>query len=99
MEGLSYGALDRRSAALALRLEGERIGDYRLERAVGVGGMGTVYEAWQDSPRRRVALKLITGGLSGDSGRLARFRVEARAAGRRRRMRGDRYPRRIPSRR
>ncbi|MCA8959863.1 MAG: serine/threonine protein kinase, partial [Planctomycetes bacterium] len=37
----------------------ERIGGYRVRRAIGEGGMGIVYEAEQDSPRRRVALKVI----------------------------------------
>src|SRR5688572_32547664 len=35
----------------------ERIGRYRVIRLLGEGGMGSVYEAEQDSPRRRVALK------------------------------------------
>ena len=41
----------------------ERIGPYRLLRICGHGGMGTVYEAEQDSPRRRVALKVMRQGL------------------------------------
>lgn len=49
----------------------ERIGNYRIVRAIGSGGMGTVYEAIQDQPRRTVALKIphrrgaaLPGGLS-----------------------------------
>ncbi len=42
----------------------ERIGRYRVIRCVGEGGMGRVYEAEQDSPRRRVALKVIRGATS-----------------------------------
>ena len=40
---------------------GESVGPYRLERLIGQGGMGTVYEAWRDDGefRHRVALKLI----------------------------------------
>ena len=37
----------------------ERIGPYRIVRFVASGGMGTVYEAEQDEPRRRVAIKVI----------------------------------------
>ena len=35
------------------------IGDYRIIGTLGEGGMGTVYEAEQDQPQRRVALKVI----------------------------------------
>src|SRR6516225_8638012 len=37
----------------------ERIGRYRVRRPLGEGGMGAVYEAEQDNPRRPVALKVI----------------------------------------
>ena len=39
------------------------IGRYRIVRRHGEGGMGTVYEAEQDNPRRTVALKVIRPGL------------------------------------
>ncbi len=35
------------------------IGRYRVTGLVGEGGMGRVYEAWQERPRRRVAIKVI----------------------------------------
>lgn len=35
------------------------IGQYRIESLIGQGGMGAVYKAMQDSPRRTVALKVI----------------------------------------
>ncbi|MCB9852487.1 MAG: protein kinase [Phycisphaerales bacterium] len=38
---------------------GSTIGRYTVIRRIAAGGMGTVYEAEQDNPRRRVALKLL----------------------------------------
>ncbi len=54
-----------------------RIGRYRILGICGSGGMGTVYEAEQDSPLRRVALKLIQAGAMRPE-LLSRFRREAR---------------------
>ncbi len=55
----------------------ERIGRYRIIRRIGEGGMGTVYEAEQQNPRRRVALKVLRSASS--AGRLLqRFEQEAR---------------------
>ncbi len=42
----------------------EHIGDYRIIRRIGEGGMGTVYEAEQDAPKRRVAVKVIRAGMA-----------------------------------
>src|SRR5690242_14795521 len=36
----------------------ERLGSYRILRVIGRGGMGVVYEAEQDHPRRNVAIKV-----------------------------------------
>ena len=53
----------------------DAIGGYRILRIIGVGGMATVYEAHQDHPQRRVALKVMRHGLSRASA-VARFRFE-----------------------
>jgi eukaryotic-like serine/threonine-protein kinase len=58
----------------------ERLGDFRIIREVGRGGMGIVYEAEQESLRRRVALKVLPRLSHMDPGRVERFRREARAA-------------------
>ena len=59
----------------------ERFGAYRVLRRLGSGGMGSVYEAEQDSPRRTVALKVMDRGLSSSDAR-RRFAFEAEALAR-----------------
>jgi serine/threonine protein kinase len=56
------------------------LGDFRIVREVGRGGMGVVYEAVQISLGRRVALKVLPSAFSLDSRRLQRFKNEAHAA-------------------
>lgn len=60
---------------------GDRIGAYTLVRRIAAGGMGVVYEARQERPNRRVALKLVQSSLV-DAAALRRFRYEAEALGR-----------------
>ena len=55
-------------------------GKYRLDRRVGEGGMGAVFEASDTRLDRTVAVKILTGRLFGDSGALRRFAREARAS-------------------
>jgi serine/threonine protein kinase len=62
--------------------EGLRLGDYRLLREIGRGGMGVVYLSEQESLGRRVALKVLRPHLTLEPRHLDRFRREARAAAR-----------------
>jgi serine/threonine protein kinase len=59
---------------------GRTLGDFRLIREVGRGGMGVVYEAEQLSLGRRVALKVLPFAATMDGRQLQRFQNEARAA-------------------
>ena len=56
---------------------GMRIGDATLRARIGEGGMGLVFEAWQEPPGRVVAAKLIRAAVASDEARF-RFEHEAR---------------------
>lgn len=56
------------------------IGEFRILREAGRGGMGIVYEAEQGTLGRRVALKILPFAALVDSRQLMRFQNEARAA-------------------
>ena len=60
----------------------ETLGDYRLVREIGRGGMGVVYEAEQKSLGRRVALKVLASHAVAKPVQRQRFEREARAAAR-----------------
>jgi serine/threonine protein kinase/Tfp pilus assembly protein PilF len=69
-------------AAMIVQLAegGGHLGDFRLLREVGRGGMGVVYEATQVSLGRRVALKVLPFAATLDPRQLQRFKNEAQAA-------------------
>ena len=62
-DGQSHQMMDTRSLLIELsdvdESHPDRIGGFEIVRVLGEGGMGIVYEAVQESPRRRVALKVI----------------------------------------
>jgi serine/threonine protein kinase len=61
-------------------LEGGVLGDFRIHREIGRGGMGVVYEAEQISLSRRVALKILPFAAMLDPRHLQRFKNESLAA-------------------
>ncbi len=62
--------------------EPSALGEFRIIRELGRGGMGVVYEAEQSSLRRRVALKVLRLGVGGDDEAMQRFRREAETVAR-----------------
>jgi len=56
------------------------VGNYRLLRPLGEGGMGIVYEAQHQTMGRRAAVKFLRRELAKDSGTIRRFFNEARAS-------------------
>ena len=57
---------------------GSSVGPYRIERLLGVGGMGEVYRARDTTLGRDVAIKILPRHFTADPERLARFEREAR---------------------
>jgi serine/threonine protein kinase len=88
LDGLELveGAADHFAAARAEATSAEnlapprQLGEYRLIREVGHGGMGVVFEAEQLPLGRRVAVKILPTAASLDPRHLQRFQVEAQAA-------------------
>ena len=62
-------------------LIGTKVDQYSIKRVIGEGGMGVVYEALQQSPRRTVALKMMKRGVTSKSA-MRRFEYEAQTLGR-----------------
>lgn len=63
-------------------LSGQSVGPYKLERLLGVGGMGAVYESYQASVQRNVAVKILPASLAHEPGYLERFKREVELAAR-----------------
>ena len=59
---------------------GTKLGPYEVLAPIGAGGMGEVYRARDARLGREVAVKVLPGEFSADSGRRSRFEQEARAA-------------------
>lgn len=78
-DGMSAGATDTRECDVTAVPLQEQIGDYRLLRPIGRGGMGVVYEAEQISLGRRVAVKILPFATVLDERKRIRFLNEARA--------------------
>ncbi|CAN5616119.1 hypothetical protein BH09PLA1_BH09PLA1_26490 [soil metagenome] len=62
-------------------LSGRFVGKYRIKRQIAAGGMGVVYEAMQDQPRRTVALKVMRSGVR-SAAWVRRFEAESQLLGR-----------------
>ncbi len=73
---------DGRLLALSLPVARTIDGRYRLERLLGTGGMGAVYEARDLRLERMVAVKILLGRAFGQPAALRRFHREARATAR-----------------
>jgi tetratricopeptide (TPR) repeat protein len=89
LDGLAFienaGLALQESASMAPGLagpvpSGQPLGDYRIVREIGRGGMGIVYEAEQVSLGRRVALKVLPFASTLDPRQLQRFKNESYAA-------------------
>jgi serine/threonine protein kinase/tetratricopeptide (TPR) repeat protein len=61
-------------------MELERISHFKVDRLLGVGGMGEVYLAEDATLKRKVALKLLPERFTEDENRVRRFQREAQAA-------------------
>jgi serine/threonine-protein kinase len=63
-------------------LEGERLGQFLLQKFIGGGGMGVVFRALDTTLNREVAVKVLSRDQSADEEALRRFRNEAQSAAR-----------------
>jgi len=83
LEGFKTFAAEGSGARPALgTLRLDRLGDFRIIAEIGRGGMGIVYEAFQESLGRHVAVKVLPRQSLLDPKHLVRFRREAQTAAR-----------------
>ena len=75
-EASTLSVLEPPTAPRTDPLIGSTIGRYHIKTAIGSGGMGTVYQAMQEQPRRVVALKVMKRGIASKSA-LRRFEYES----------------------
>jgi serine/threonine protein kinase len=80
MAELRRTALRDAAPAAHFCLDSNIIGDYRIVREIGRGGMGVVYEAEQISLDRKVALKVLPNSSRTDPKQIERFRIEGQAS-------------------
>ena len=76
----NHGASAGHDGGIEMFAPNGELGDYRIVREIGRGGMGIVYEATQLSLGRQVALKVLPFAAVLDNKQLQRFRTEAQAA-------------------
>src|SRR5439155_25763300 len=62
-------------------LTGQTVAEFHILRKLGQGGMGAVYLAEQQSPKRKVALKILRAALAANEKALLRFKQEADTIG------------------
>jgi serine/threonine protein kinase len=62
-------------------IPGMKIGDFTIEKCLGVGGMGEVWLATQESLHRKVALKILSSEIADDKNFVKRFLQEVKIAG------------------
>jgi tRNA A-37 threonylcarbamoyl transferase component Bud32/GAF domain-containing protein len=79
---VTHCSRDRAPLTLSLPVSRTVDGKYRLDRLIGRGGMGAVYEARDLRLDRSVAVKILLGRAFGQKTALRRFHREARAAAR-----------------
>ena len=73
----SFATVNETNSAMP---EIDRVGNYRLIRPLGSGGMGSVYEAESEDSGERVAVKLLNSSLSSNPRSVERFKQEGRLA-------------------
>ncbi|MBI4616442.1 MAG: serine/threonine protein kinase, partial [Planctomycetes bacterium] len=71
---------EEKGETLYVPREEQRFGPFRVVAKIGAGGMGVVYEGYDDSLRRRVAIKVLSDLAQKDPSLHARFKREAQAA-------------------